>query len=115
MAPVPECLACGTCCFSHLATFVAVSGDDYARLGDHVDALVSFDGVHAHMRMVDGHCGALEVDARSGQFVCTVYAARPQVCRDLARGSGACSGERAAKAERPVIALRLAAAHPTRS
>ena len=115
MAHAPECLACGTCCFSHLATFVRVSGDDYARLGDNAESVVTFDGVRAHMRMVDGHCSALEIDARSGQFVCTVYAARPQVCRDLARGSGACSGERDAKAERSLLALRLAAAQPARS
>jgi hypothetical protein len=87
-----------------------VTGDDYARLGEGAEALVSFDGVRAHMRMVAGHCGALQVDARSGQFVCSVYATRPQVCRDLARGSGACLGERDAKAERPLVALRLAAA-----
>jgi uncharacterized protein len=115
MAQVPECQACGTCCFSQLTTFVRVSGDDYARLAERSEALVSFDGVNAYMRMVDGHCSALEIEPRSGQFVCTVYATRPQICRDLARGSGACLGEREAKAERPLLALRLAAAQPTRS
>ncbi len=92
-----------------------MSGDDHARFGERADALVTFDGVRAYMRMVDGHCGALQIDARSGQFVCSTYATRPQVCRDLARGSGACQGERETKAERPLVALRLAAANPTRS
>lgn len=95
-----------------MSTFVRVTGDDYARLGERAEALVVFDGVRAHMRMVAGHCSALEVDARSGQFVCSVYAPRPQVCRDLERGSGACHAERDAKAERPLVALRLAAAQP---
>ena len=102
---LPECLLCGTCCFSRLPTFVAVSGDDYARLAERAEALVWFDGIHAYMRMVDGHCGALRIDATSGQFVCNVYAERPQVCRDLVRGAGACLGERDTKAERPLLAL----------
>jgi hypothetical protein len=102
---VPECLACGTCCFSRLDTFVAVSGDDHARLAERAEALVWFEGIHAYMRMVDGHCVALGIDAGSGQFVCNAYANRPQVCRDLARGSGACLGERHMKAQRPLLAL----------
>ena len=108
MKAVPECLGCGTCCFSRLASFVRVSGDDYARLAERAEALVWFDGIRAYMRMVDGHCSALEIDAGSGHFVCTAYATRPQVCRDLARGSGACLGERETKAERPLLALRRA-------
>jgi Fe-S-cluster containining protein len=97
-----------------LATFVRVSGDDYARLAERAESLVSFDGSRAYMRMVDGHCRALEIEPSSGRFVCTAYATRPQVCRDLARGSGACLGERETKAERPLLALRLAAALPPR-
>jgi Fe-S-cluster containining protein len=104
---VPECLACGTCCFSLLDTFVRVSGDDYARLGERAEALVWFDGTRAYMRMTDGHCGALEIDARTGRFVCSTYATRPQVCRDLARASPACLGEREMKAERPLLVSRL--------
>src|SRR5512132_144367 len=105
MAHLPECLACGTCCFSWLPNFVRVSGDDHARLAQRAESLVWFQGNRAFMRMVDGHCAALEIDAASGEFVCSVYAERPQVCRDLARASGACRGEREAKAERPLIAL----------
>lgn len=108
MAHVPECLTCGTCCFSQLASFVRVTGDDYSRLGERAEDLVWFDGARAHMRMVDGHCAALQIEPSSGRFVCTTYATRPQICRDLARGSGACQGELATKSERPLLALRQA-------
>ena len=108
MPPVPQCLACGTCCFSQLVSFARVSGADYARLGDDAERLVHFDGVHAYMRMVDGHCSALVVDESSRELVCSTYATRPQVCRDLERGSAACLAERDAKADRPLIALTKA-------
>ena len=106
VAGAPECLACGACCFSELSSYVRVTGDDYERLGEAAEALVHFDGTRAYMRMVDGHCAALEVDVMSGHFVCSTYATRPQICRDLARGSGECAGERFAKAERPLAVLR---------
>jgi Fe-S-cluster containining protein len=60
------------------------------------------------MRMVDGHCAALRIEKSSGQLVCGAYETRPQTCRDLARGSGACRGEIAAKHARPQLALRRA-------
>lgn len=106
MTAVPECLQCGTCCFSLLLDYVSVSGDDHARLGERAEELVWFEGNRAYMRMVDGHCAALCIELQSGEFVCDAYATRPQVCRDLERGSGACRGEIAAKAERPLSALR---------
>jgi hypothetical protein len=55
--------------------------------------------------MIDGHCGALAIDIVSGRFVCGAYETRPQACRDLERGSGACLGEIATKSERPLLAL----------
>ncbi len=58
------------------------------------------------MKMVAGHCKALVIDARTGQFVCDTYETRPQTCRDLARGSPACLGEIATKGERPLLALQ---------
>ena len=108
MADVPECLACGACCFSRLETFARVTGDDYARMGELAEGLVRFDGFRGYMRMADGHCAALVLDARAGRWLCGAYASRPQVCRDLARGSGACLAELDAKAERPLVALRQA-------
>jgi Fe-S-cluster containining protein len=112
MSDVPQCLVCGACCFSRLETYVRVSGDDYSRLGERADELVWFDGNRAHMRMTDGHCKALHVDHARGQLVCTAYETRPQTCRDLARGLGACLGEIATKGERPRLALTTIERHP---
>ena len=106
---VPECLACGACCFSRLETFVRVTGHDYERLGERAESLVRFDGFRGYMRMANGHCCALVIDAASGRWMCGAYAARPQVCRDLARSSGECLAELDAKAERPLLALRSGA------
>jgi uncharacterized protein len=86
---------------------VRATGDDYARLGERADDLVQFVGNRAYMRMVDGHCAALRVEESSGRLVCSAYETRPQTCRDLARGSGACLGEIASKGDRPLLALNL--------
>jgi Fe-S-cluster containining protein len=107
---VLDCLGCGACCFSTLATYVRVTGSDHARLGERADELVWFDGTRAYMRMVGGHCAALRIEPETGRFFCTVYEARPDTCRDLARGSSACSAERAEKHRRPLMALELARA-----
>jgi uncharacterized protein len=101
----PACLACGTCCFSRLETYVPVTGDDHARLGEHAERLVVFHGNRAFLRMEDGHCAALHVDTAANAFVCTVYDQRPETCRALARGSAECHGELAAKRDRPIAAL----------
>lgn len=85
-----------------------MSGDDHARLGDRADELAYFDGHRAYMRMVDGHCGALRVNAATGHLVCGAYATRPEVCRALVASSSACLGEIATKADRPLSALRRA-------
>jgi len=96
-----------------LPNFVRVSGDDHARLGERADELVWFDGIRAFMRMAEGHCAALVLDASAGRFLCSVYLDRPQICRDLARASGACLAERELKAERPLLALRRGVPRPT--
>jgi Fe-S-cluster containining protein len=85
-----------------------VTGDDYSRLaslGDRASELVQFVGNRAYMRIVDGHCAALEVDRAGRRFVCTVYAVRPTVCRELGRGSPECRCEIATKGDRPTAAL----------
>lgn len=102
----PPCLACGVCCFSTLDRYVRVGGDEYARLGESADTLVQFVENRAYLRLVDGHCAALSIDAGSGRFICSVYERRPDACRDLARGSPQCRGELALKADRPKLALR---------
>jgi uncharacterized protein len=99
------------CCHSNLDTYVRVTGDDWDRLGADAERVAHFIGHRAFMRMKPGvaggagRCAALDVrvtDAGTGvrEFFCTIYERRPQVCRDLARGSPECEGERAAKAER---------------
>jgi Fe-S-cluster containining protein len=101
-----RCVQCGACCFSHAAEYVAVTGDDWARLGTTVDKVAHFIGNKAFMRMVDGHCIALRV-MPEGTFVCDVYERRPGTCRDLAEASRECEGERATKGERPGQALLM--------
>lgn len=106
MTAVPvDCLRCGTCCFSDLPTYVRVTGDDHERLGDAADSLVHFEGNRAYMRMEDGHCAALGI-APNGEYACRIYPLRPQTCRDLEQGSGACEGELETKRERPLLALK---------
>jgi Fe-S-cluster containining protein len=83
-----------------------VTGDDYARLGDDdAQTLVEWLENEAFMKLTRtrgvSHCAALDV-RRDGYF-CRVYERRPQVCRDLERGSGACAGERHAKGPRLVV------------
>lgn len=80
-----------------------VTGDDWARLGDAAERVAHFVGHRAFMRMRDGHCAALDVRRTADgaqEFFCTAYAGRPQICRDLARGSPECAGELAVKTAR---------------
>lgn len=102
-SPIPDCLACGVCCQSHLETYVRVSGADWTRLGPEADSFAHFIGHRAYLRMESGRCAALAVRpnaAGTREFFCTIYDRRPQVCRDLDRGSPACEGELLTKAAR---------------
>jgi hypothetical protein len=86
-----------------------VTGDDYERLGDLVDHYVHFVGNRAYMRLDGPHCAALRIDPDEGLFVCTIYERRPDACRDLARESPQCAGERfvkAGRAEQRLLQLR---------
>jgi uncharacterized protein len=101
--PPADCRHCGVCCFSQKPDYVRVTGDDWARLGEDAERLAYFLDTRAFMRMTDGHCAALAIRRMpdgAARFFCTSYARRPQICRDLARGSGECLGELAAKGER---------------
>ncbi|MBX3192636.1 MAG: YkgJ family cysteine cluster protein [Labilithrix sp.] len=110
---MPEaCTGCGTCCFSESPRHARVTGDDHERLGEDADRLVTWIGNEAFMRLApageDLHkCIALEIDPARGAFLCAIYERRPQICRDLERGSPACGGELATKGERPKRALAL--------
>jgi Fe-S-cluster containining protein len=100
MALSDDCRRCGACCFSAAEQFVRVTGDDWARLGPDAEKLAHFIGHRAYLRMEHGHCAALQprCDANGApDYFCMIYERRPQICRDLARGSPECEGERALK------------------
>lgn len=99
---VPKCVTCGACCFSRNPQYLRVAGVDYERLGDDAGRLTDFIENRAFMRLVDGHCAALTYDQKSGQYLCSVYERRPDVCRWLQRGSGQCAAERHEKGDRPI-------------
>ncbi|EYF04929.1 YkgJ family cysteine cluster protein [Chondromyces apiculatus] len=104
--PVPEdCTTCGACCFSTLPEYIRVFGIDHERMDDTAQALTHFVGNRCFMKIEDGHCAALRLDPVEGRFLCSIYAMRPDCCRALDRGSGACRGELHEKRERPLIAL----------
>lgn len=102
---VPACTSCGTCCFSTLPEYVRVFGCDWDRMDERARALTEFIGNRCYMRLEDGHCAALVVDPDERLFLCSIYEERPDCCRALPRGSGACLGELDAKADRPLIAV----------
>ena len=121
-SPPPDCQRCGACCFSDSPRHARVTGDDHRRLGEDAEQLVTWLGNAAFMRLervTDRRalpatddaplhkCIALTVDPVTGSFACSIYATRPQVCRDLERGGGACRGELATKGERPPRALAM--------
>ena len=95
-----DCLTCGVCCFSRLEAYVRVTGEDWERLGDLAESHARFIGHRAYMRMESGRCAALRVERDTGRYFCTVYERRPQVCRDLGRGSPECLGELVNKSDR---------------
>jgi uncharacterized protein len=113
--PPADCRTCAACCFSESARHARVSGDDHARLGDDAERLVEWIGNLAFMRLehVAGSaihkCAALAIDPVLGTFACSIYETRPEVCRELARGSDACRGELATKGDRPKRALKVLA------
>jgi uncharacterized protein len=95
----PDCQVCAACCFAPHDRHVRVTGDDHARLrADEQAGLTRWEGNRCYLRMVDGHCVALAVV--DGRWSCTIYERRPQLCRDLARGSDACRNEVEARFER---------------
>lgn len=104
-ASVPACTSCGTCCFSTLPEYIRVFGCDLDRMDEAARAFTHFIGNRCYMRMDDGHCSALAIDPTAKTFLCTIYEARPDCCRALERGSGACLGELHSKSDRPLIAV----------
>lgn len=83
-----------------------VHGDDWDRMDDRARELTEWTSNRCFMRIEDGHCAALVVtDIEAGLFACGIYETRPETCRTLERGSGACLGELHTKATRPEALL----------
>jgi uncharacterized protein len=101
----PECVECGACCFSSEEDYLLVAGFDLARLAEDAERLTVSIAHRFYMKITDGRCAALALDREKGQWLCSVYERRPDVCRWLQRGSGHCLAQRREKLERP-IALR---------
>ena len=102
---VPECTACGTCCFSELPEYIRVWGVDFDRMDERAQALTHFIDNRCYMRLEEGHCIALTIDPVRKRFLCSIYEMRPDACRWLQPGTGVCLGELATKAERPLVAV----------
>lgn len=83
-----DCTACGDCCWSDDPRYIRVFAHDERRMGPEALAFTSeLDGERV-MRFSDGRCDALQhVD---GRWLCRIYPERPDACRWLERGSGAC-------------------------
>lgn len=75
---IPACAGCGKCC--HLVVELR-DGDDVPEA-----LVVEHAGVRCMDQRANGACVALDPET----FYCTVYAQRPQVCRDFQRGSDLC-------------------------
>lgn len=108
VSDVPACTACGACCFSTLPEYVRVFGFDWDRMGDAARELTHFIGNRCYMRLEEGRCAALRIDPEAeggARFTCAIYEERPDACRALERGSGACRADRHEKGERPWIAV----------
>ena len=110
---VPECTECGACCFSTLPEYVRVWGVDLDRMSERSQANTEFRGNRCFLRMDGGHCTALTItaspsDPSRARFACAMYPERPDACRSLERGSGACRADRHAKLERAEAAARRA-------
>jgi Fe-S-cluster containining protein len=93
-----------------------VTGADYERIGEDAESVVTWLGNEAFMRLAGGthgtssprHCIALTANLMTGVFGCSIYERRPQVCRDVERGQGACRFELETKGDRPPRSLALA-------
>ena len=102
---VPECTACGACCFSTLPEYIRVWGIDLDRMDDRAQSFTHFLGNRCYLRLDEGHCAALVLDPVGKRYLCSIYEMRPDCCRALERGSGACNADRHEKSERPLIAM----------
>mgnify|MGYP001605348030 CR=1 FL=1 len=87
-----DCLACGACCLH--AGGVLLLDQDVARLAAHLGLTEAEVRIRTKGRD-DPACVFLDWQSQlAGGTRCTVYEARPQVCRDYPVGGAACLRER---------------------
>jgi Fe-S-cluster containining protein len=96
-----DCQACAACCHGDEG-WVHVDASDDARV-DASPALARLVVLTRHgayvkrsLKMIDGACAALErIDG--DRWSCGIYVDRPNVCREVERGSDACRAARRAR------------------
>jgi uncharacterized protein len=89
-AVLPECTACGVCCFSDRPDYLPVFQVDYDRMDEPARGLVSKAPEGRFMLMRDGHCSALRIEGQPQRTTCAIYPMRPDCCHWLVRGSALC-------------------------
>ncbi len=89
MSDVPDCLACGTCCFTPNPRMVELLGIDEVATPE--EWVVQEPDGSKHMRMLPTTVPGIWVCAAHGaDHVCKIYARRPFLCREFERGSPDC-------------------------
>ena len=96
----PDCRTCGACCYGD-EMWIHVMADDDERLDSarlhHLTVLTEHGRgyVARSMRMVGGRCIAYRDELDDGAGCgCSIYEARPAICRDFAAGSPDCHAAR---------------------
>jgi hypothetical protein len=107
----PDCTTCGACCFSTQADYIELFEVDVGRLDAAALELTRRIGERRFMRFEAGHCVALETSSGAR---CRIYAQRPDACRWLPQGSGACREQIAQKREIALLSIRLPRAEAPR-
>ncbi len=85
-----DCTTCGCCCFSTLTDYIRLFAADEARMDAQTLALTVLTPSGRAMAFTDGRCAALRIEGEPRRYRCRIYAARPDCCRWLERGSGEC-------------------------
>ena len=86
---IPDCLECGACCVKE-PLWVEVNRSDYRRLNN-PEMLEPGDILPWAMKTKGGNGQCVALDGIVGQRVCcTVYENRPEICRQVERGSEIC-------------------------
>jgi Fe-S-cluster containining protein len=96
---IPDCRGCGACCYGD-ELWVHVLASDDERLGEervrHLTVLTEHGRgyVARSMKMVGGRCVAFRDRLDDGSSGCSIYDARPDICRAFEAGSPDCRAAR---------------------